>query len=627
MRKLGRRAVLASSVMGAASLAGCSGLYKNATGAVVIEDISVQPAANYVRDPTVGLESVIGVKIYNYGSSQTALDVTVGVDGEDVTTERVTAPANDARYWEYPHTFSEAGTHTITANDRSHEVSVVEGDDLTLNTDVTARAMAMTRESAARGRVTIGITAENPNERPVPFRPNLQVGDQQVTEIRPVHERDAYDDARVNAGRRRNYRATVTVPAKDLDVTLDGEQVAAVSLRPRDTPYPLGTPTRTGAWMPNGGVGLEPELVAQFPLQSPDGLEQVSGGWVTLQAVSRDRLYAKTRWETADGYRYSLVAMDRWSGEEQWHTVADRPAEVAVVGDTEYVRDGKRLEARRFDGTVRWDITVPAYQYPNRIDETVTYTLPTEDALYVGTGEGVKEIAPESGDVRRTLPGAVTAVSSDAVFTSGGRGPVFKFPMDEGTTPEWRTGPPTGSGDVAAVSDGCIFVSAAVGGRTPRDAKIKLFAFDVATGEQHWSVVASRPTDLGSAVVSPGISDLHVVDEKVMFASNQGLRFVDIQSGDLNETGFGPSLGLGKGVAHPTRVYGFGDSNDLNVASVVGPLAPGSAESSEPLRSTSIPDQSTLNLDGGSMLYGRGVLYLSTNGYVYGYSGALPDSG
>ncbi|WP_277542581.1 outer membrane protein assembly factor BamB family protein [Haloarcula laminariae] len=493
-----------------------------------------------------------------------------------------------------------------------------------LNTEATVQATAVAREGDNRGRVTVNVLVENPNDSRVEFSPNIRIGDTDVTGLRPVSAGDGTDDMRVAPDQQRRFQATETVSADDHAVTLDGEEVTTVALHPDDTTYMEGNPGRTGPTLPNNGIGVEPELVTQFSLQSPAGIDQSGSGTAQLQAVSENRLYVRVRWDTPNGERSSIAALDRWTGAEQWQQMLSKPSEVAVIGDTEYVFDGGTLRAQRADGTVRWENDVAPFEYESQIDETATYMVPTDGALFVGTEEGVKEVDPDSGDVQRTLPGSFAAVGEDGLFTYGGQVPLAKFPLEGGTEPEWVARPSTGTGtgDTGAVANGTVFVSSPAGYENADDARIELFAYDAATGEEQWSVVASRTRQVGGFSALPGLSDLRVADGAVFFRSNRGLSFVDVASGELIEAGIPETLGAGEVVASRRLTYGFANQGSLDIASPAGTLlTPASADEPRPYRSVPVPERSDLDIRGGSALYGHGVLYLVSNGYIYGYSG------
>ena len=110
----------------------------------------------------------------------------------------------------------------------------------------------------------------------------------------------------------------------------------------------------------------------------------------------------------------------------------------------------------------------------------------------------------------------------------------------------------------------------------------------------------------------------------VMVSSNQGLRVIDGASGEMVRAAQ-PQFGQTTTVAHPTIVYETNkDGLGIGTATSSTLVTDSGIPVGEPYRTISPPGERALGL-GRDLLYGRGVLYLSANGYVYGFSGTLPE--
>lgn len=621
MRHYTRRSLLLTTSIAASSLAGCESFLGTGTGESSVEVVSVEaePTLDSADGLVAGAPTTIRVAVRNQGSTAATKSMTLTVDGRELVTETVTVEAASRHVWTWEYVFRKTGSLTLSVNGISQDISVAEGP-VTERT-ITTTGYAAESESASKGVVEVRMTADNPHDQTAFFGPLVRVDGERV----PVRETNSDSDppTRIPPGENAFFLASKAVTADaSYTATVDGNQAGSVDLQSHDTPYDLGTPGRTGPEMPSGGIGTEPRLVADFSFGEPKGVPDIEELInVRLQAITEDRVYLSIRWRRSDGEIWSIAALDRWSGDTVLHLPTVPPAEVAVIGDTEYTlsavnRDRMTLTARAMDQTEQWqrEFGIPE----QAISGTNLVPVPAENILYVTTPDGVAELNADTGETQRTLPGVFAMVGENAVFTFGGEGPLSKFPRDGSTTTaDWQRTPGNGTRETGAVANGQVYVSSFSGGE-PTDYQYQFHTYDSETGEHQWDVIASQSDITAVGVRLPQLPTLTVRNGYAMWGGGQNI--VAEKTGrefrtDRIRGGYTASP-LG-----PRRVYGvdqeeFFVSTFLPEASGQGRSVPGrnAVTLPEPLGESRVVD----------MLYGRGVMYVATADHVYGYSGTTP---
>lgn len=602
---------------------------------VKVTDINIVPAINSADRPSVGNPTTVEVTVGNRGSSSTTEPLTLSVNGTAVVSTKLALDAGERRVWEPSYTFETAGMWTVSVGERSRDVSVDEG--LQPEVSTTVNEIAASRESRPRGIAEVKLAVENPHNRPVFFSPTVEIGGERATveltgSAARNQDADAAPPTSVSPGAEQYYIARRVLPADgEYSATVDGDRVGTTDLHLRDTPYRLGTPARTGSRMPSGGIGTEPQLVTEFSFGQPDrrmdfgglaearfdhNIEEVLR--IRIQAVAGDKIYLTFWWRTEDKVIWSTAALDRWTGESAWHIRSAMP-EIAVVDGVEYLltatsEERMGLLAKSNDGTGLWrrmELTVPEQHLRAR------NLVPAGDSLYVSTAEGVAEIARESGERRRTLPGVFPVVGDEAVYTFGGEGPLARFPRDGATTtPEWERTPGDGTTDTSVVAGGRVYVTAYVHGEKTRDDRIELHAYDAESGKKQWTDVVSRARTVGGLVSTPDFGGLLARQGFLMWGGESGIEFVDLDTGGHSTSRVGG--GRASTPQNPFRTYGVNDEEFL--------VSEATGESTPPTEHTVPLPEPVSRQDGSvSMLYGRGVMYVANKKGVYGFSGGLPD--
>lgn len=617
MKRITRRSALAASSALAGLLAGCeslSGIGGSSVGVTALEVGPADPAEELTR----GAPATVRATVENTASEATTEPLTLTVNGSDVFTEHIAVDPGAQRVWELGYVPRTAGSVTVAVNGVSREATVADGPVGERSARV--RGVAAARESAPEGIARVRVGVENPHDEAVFAAPLVAVAGERAP-VRSAYQFEGQPPVRVPPGDTHSFVADRVVAADgSYEATVGGDQVGTAELRYRDTPYHLGTPGRTGPRMPGGGIGTEPELVAEFDFGEPDRVPDIEELLnVHIRAITDDRLYLAGQWRASEGQIWSIAALDRWSGETAFHLPTAPPAEVAVLGDTEYTlsavsRERMTLTARSMDQTEQWQRAFDVAD--QRVDGTMQ--VPAGDSLYVTTPDGVAELDADSGETRRTLPGAYAMVGDNAVFTFGGEGPLSKFPRDGSTTaPDWQRTPGNGTRETGAVADGLAYVSS-FSGDEPTEYQYEYHAYDAETGEHRWDTVASQSTATVVGVRLPGLPDLTVRNGYAMWAG--GTDIVDAETGDGFRTD-GIRGGYAGSPLTPRRVYGV-DETEFYVTSFFSERQFGDRQIPgenavplpEPLGESRVAD----------MLYGRGVLYVATADGVYGYSGALP---
>lgn len=620
MQRLTRRSALLASSVIAGALAGCQQPSGIGSSAVEITALEIEPAQESTNQLAVGSPTAIRATIENTTSSTVTESVTLTINGQEIITETLTLDAGARQTWELDYVFRTAGSLTVAVNGVSKNVTVVDG----LAGEHTSRvyAVAAERESASEGVVRVRLGVKNPHDETVFAAPLVAVGGKRAPVTSPA-DAESGPPIRVPPGKTRSFVADRVVTADGrYEATVDGELVGTATLQYRDTPYKLGMPGRTGPQIPSGGIGTEPNLVAELDFGEPDrgpDVEELLN--LSIQAITDDRLYLRIKWRRASGGPLlSIAALDRWSGETVFHLPTGPPGEVAVLGDTEYAlstesRERMTLTARSMDQTEQWQREFGTAEHPIKS----TYMVQADESLYIAVPDGVAQLDADSGETRRTLPGTFAMVGENAVFTFGGKGSLSKFPRDGSTTtPEWERTPHDGTHEVGAVADGVAYVSSLSGDENTEYQYI-YHAYDAETGEREWDTVASQSVVTSAGVRLPQLREITVRNGYVMWSA--GTDMVEADTGDDVQTDDIRSGYAGSSLS-PHRVYGV-DETEFYVSSVLegavdrGRSVPGAnaVPLPEPLGESRLAD----------VLYGRGVLYVGTANGVYGYSGTLPD--
>lgn len=619
MSRLTRRSALLASSVIAGALAGCESLSGTGGSAVEITSVEVEPAQESADQLAVGSPASIRATVENSSSSTATEPLTLTVDGRELVTETVTLDGGARRTWELDYVFRTAGSLTVTVNGVSRDVTVTDGRVGEHTSRV--RAIAAERESASEGVVRVRLGVENPHDEAVFAAPLVAVGGERAP-VTSAYQFEREPPVRIPPGETHAFVADRVVTADgSYEAAVHGEPVGTAELQYRDTPYHLGTPGRTGPRVPSGGIGTEPQLVADFEFGEPDRVPDIEELLnVFIRAITDDRLYLAVQWRRSEGQIWSIAALDRWSGETVFHLPTAPPAEIAVLGDTTYTlsavsRERITLTARSMDQTEQWQREFDVAD--QRVDGTMQ--VPAGDSLYVTTPDGVAELDADSGETRRTLPGAFAMVGDDAVFTFGGEGPLAKFPRDGSTTTsQWERTPRDGTREVGAVADGLAYVSAFTGDEAT-EYQYEYHAYDTETGAHEWQTVASQSVVRSVGIALPQLREITVRNDYVMWSA--GTDMVEADTGRDQSTE-GIRGGYAGSPVSPRRVYGV-DESEFYVTSFFSdrqfggrPIpGEGAVELPEPLGESRIAD----------VLYGRGVMYVATNGQVYGYSGAMPD--
>lgn len=612
--------MLLTSSIAASALTGCQSFFGAGTGESSVEVISVEaePALDSADGLVAGTPTTIRVAVRNQGSTAATKSLTLTADGRELVTETVTVEAGSRRDWTWKYVFRSAGSLTLSVNGVSQDISMAEGP--VAERTITTTGYAAESESESRGVVEVRMTASNPHEQAVFFGPLVRVDGERA----PVKatESDSKPPTRIPPGKKAFLVASKAVTADaSYMATVDGNQAGSVDLQTRDTPYDLGTPGRTGPEIPSGGIGTEPRLVADFSFGEPNRLpdiEELINVWI--QAITEDRVYLSIRWQRSDGEGWSIAALDRWSGDTVFHLPTAPPAEVAVIGETEYTlsaasRERMTLTARSMDQTEQWQRGFAIRE--QAVSGTSMIPVPAKNTLYVTIPDGVAELDADTGETQRVLPGMFAMVGEDAVFTFGGEGPLSKFPRDGSTTTaDWQRTPGNGTRETGAVANGQVYVSSFSGGE-PTDYQYKFHAYDTESGEKQWDVIASQSAVTAVGVRIPQLPTLTVRNGYAMWGGGQDI--VDEETGRASRTD-GIRGGYTASSLGPRRVYGV-DEEEFFVSTFLSEVAgqgrsvsgQNAVQLPEPLGESRIVD----------MLYGRGVMYVATADHVYGYSGTV----
>jgi len=93
------------------------------------------PDQYFPREAVVNQEVYLPVQVVNHGDAAGVTDISLAVNGEHKATKRAYAEPDRKNYIWFRHTFSQKGNHTVSINNRTFTIDVL--DDVVVNTSVT----------------------------------------------------------------------------------------------------------------------------------------------------------------------------------------------------------------------------------------------------------------------------------------------------------------------------------------------------------------------------------------------------------------------------------------------------------------------------------------------------------